>query len=72
MSLSRRTLLAGSAATVGVAAGLAADFSLALWVRLDTVTAWSRIFDFGTGRSPATATWAFCTSTAPSWPATPA
>ncbi|NMO54137.1 hypothetical protein HH310_23505 [Actinoplanes sp. TBRC 11911] len=32
----------------GILAG-ASDFSVALWVRLDVVTAWTRLFDFGTG-----------------------
>jgi DUF1680 family protein len=32
----------------GILAG-ANDFSVAAWVRASTVTAWSRIFDFGTG-----------------------
>jgi hypothetical protein len=32
----------------GILAG-ASDFSVALWVRLDAVTAWTRLFDFGTG-----------------------
>jgi hypothetical protein len=44
--------LNGSTAYASLPAGIlagATDFSVALWVRLDTVTAWSRIFDFGTG-----------------------
>jgi uncharacterized protein len=32
----------------GILAG-ATNFSIALWCRLDTVTTWSRLFDFGTG-----------------------
>ncbi|MFI5888680.1 beta-L-arabinofuranosidase domain-containing protein [Actinoplanes sp. NPDC051513] len=32
----------------GILAG-ATNFTVALWARLDTVTTWSRIFDFGTG-----------------------
>lgn len=32
----------------GILAG-ATNFSIALWVRLDTVSTWSRLFDFGTG-----------------------
>jgi DUF1680 family protein len=44
--------LNGSTAYASLPAGIlagAVDFSIALWVRLDTVTTWSRIFDFGTG-----------------------
>jgi len=32
----------------GILAG-ATNFTVALWVRLDTVSTWSRLFDFGTG-----------------------
>ncbi|MFD0520570.1 LamG domain-containing protein [Paractinoplanes durhamensis] len=32
----------------GILAG-AANFSVALWVRIDTVATWSRLFDLGTG-----------------------
>ncbi|MCP2246541.1 glycoside hydrolase family 127 protein [Lentzea aerocolonigenes] len=44
--------LTGSGAHVTLPAGLlagAAAFSVATWVRLDTVTTWTRIFDFGSG-----------------------
>ncbi len=33
---------------VGVASGLT-DFTIAAWVKLDSLSIWSRIFDFGTG-----------------------
>ena len=32
----------------GILAG-ATNFTIALWVRIDTVATWSRLFDFGTG-----------------------
>lgn len=44
--------LTGSGAHVTLPAGLLAGataFSVATWVRLDTVTTWTRIFDFGSG-----------------------
>ncbi|MDX3663144.1 glycoside hydrolase family 127 protein [Streptomyces sp. ID05-26A] len=44
--------LSGSGAHVVLPAGLLATataFSIATWVRLDTVTTWSRVFDFGSG-----------------------
>lgn len=44
--------LSGSGAHVVLPSGLlagAAAFSVATWVRLDTVTTWSRVFDFGSG-----------------------
>ncbi|MEV6236567.1 beta-L-arabinofuranosidase domain-containing protein [Lentzea sp. NPDC051838] len=44
--------LAGSGAHVVLPSGLLAGataFSVATWVRLDTVTTWSRVFDFGNG-----------------------
>lgn len=44
--------LTGSGAHVALPAGLLAGamaFSVATWVRLDTVTTWTRIFDFGSG-----------------------
>ncbi|MBN1313175.1 MAG: glycoside hydrolase family 127 protein, partial [Anaerolineae bacterium] len=34
----------------GIVSGLG-DFSIATWVRLDSISSWSRVFDFGTGTS---------------------
>jgi DUF1680 family protein len=45
-------LLNGTTGHVTLPAGILAGataFSIACWVRLTTVTAWSRVFDFGTG-----------------------
>ncbi|GAA3791411.1 glycoside hydrolase family 127 protein [Sphaerisporangium flaviroseum] len=44
--------LSGDAQYVSLPTGILAGataFSIALWVRLDTITAWSRVFDLGTG-----------------------
>jgi DUF1680 family protein len=45
-------LLNGSSGHVALPAGILAGataFSVACWIRLGTATAWSRVFDFGTG-----------------------
>jgi DUF1680 family protein len=44
--------LSGTAQYVSLPSGILAGataFSVALWVRLDTIATWSRVFDFGTG-----------------------
>ncbi|GHH40209.1 glycoside hydrolase family 127 protein [Lentzea cavernae] len=56
--------LPGSGAHVVLPAGLlatASSFTIATWVRLDTVTTWSRVFDFGSG----TGAYAFLTPRGP-------
>ncbi len=35
----------------GVVSGLAGDWSISTWVKPQTVSTWSRVFDFGTGQS---------------------